>query len=193
MTMFLTMILATDREGNDLVDQVEDALQAAAGEGKSPLAYRRSENSGEGVRQHLWQGMYPGDTLKIVEDEVMGCMYAVIASEDAANAREVYDTLERAIGTLDCEQVRGVIAADVVAEHLRMPMLSLCNSKKHDEKTEKLLLDWIDHDDAEVRLAAAQVMGMLRWPKLRKSLETVRAGEKDERVRRVIDFALAQE
>lgn len=189
--MFLTMILATDREGNDLVDQVDDALQQAAGAGKEPLAYRRSEAIGEGVRQHLWQGMYPGDTLKIVEDDLMGGMYAVIASEDADNAHEVYDTLKRAIGMLDCEQVRDVIAADVVAEHLRMPMLSLCNSKKHDEKTEKLLLDWIDHDDVEVRLAAAQVMGMLGWPKLHESLEKVRAKEKDERVRRVIDFALA--
>ena len=189
--MFLTMILATDREGNDLVDQVDEALQRAAGGGKSPLAYRRSEAIGEGVRQHLWQGMYPGDTLKIIEDDAMGGMYAVIASEDADNAREVYDTLGKAIGKIDCEQVRDVIAADVVAEHLRMPMLSLCNSKKHDAKTEKLLLDWIDHDDAEVRLAAAQVMGMLGWPKLHESLEKVRPEEKDERVRRVIDFALA--
>lgn len=191
--MFLTMVLATDREGNDLVDQVDDALQQAAGAGKEPLAYRRSEAIGEGVRQHLWQGMYPGDTLKIIEDDLMGGMYAVIASEDADNARAVYDTLGQAIGKFDCEQVRDVIAADVVAEHLRMPMLSLCNSKKHDEKTEKLLLDWIDHDDAEVRLATAQVMGMLGWPRLRKRLEAVRPGEKDERVRRVIDFALAQE
>jgi hypothetical protein len=191
--MFLTMVLDTDREGNDLVDQVDEALQQAAGAGKAPLAYRRSEAIGEGVRQHLWQGMYPDDTLKIVEDDLMGGMYAVIASDDADNAREVYDTLDQAIGKFDCEQVRGVIAADVAAEHVRMPMLSLCNSKKHDEKTEKLLLDWIDHDDAEVRLAAAQVMGMLGWPTLRKSLETARAGEKDERVLRVIDFALAQE
>jgi hypothetical protein len=188
--MYLTAVLDTEDEGKKLIATVDSALQSATQSGGTAYAFTKSEKTSEHVTQHHWVAGSKGNSFTVVEDVSLGGVYVMSQARERAAAEVNIKLMKDTIGTFSCEQVRGVLTADIEEEYPRMPMLSLCDSRAHDAKTEKLLLEWIGHENVEVRLAAAQVMGMLDWPKLREALTSARKRESDADVLETIDVAL---
>jgi hypothetical protein len=188
--MFRTAILDTDDEGEKLIKAVEAVLQSAAQSGGTVYAFTRSEKTSEYVTQHHWVAGSKGTSFTVVEDAMLGGVYVMSQARDEAAAEATIRHMKESIGTFSCAQVRTVLTADIEEEYPRMPMLSLCASKAYDPETERLLLEWIRHGNRDVRLAAAQVMGMLDWPKLRDALASARKRESDADILETIDVAL---
>jgi hypothetical protein len=188
--MYRTAILDTDDEGKTLIAAVEAVLQSAARSGGTAYAFTGSEKTSDHVTQHHWVAGSKGNSFTLVEDVGLGGVYVMSQARDEAGAEANIKLMKDSIGTFSCEQVRAVLTADIEEEYPRMPMLSLCASKAHDAETERLLLELIRHANPEVRLAAAQVMGMLDWPKLREALASARKRESDADILETIDVAL---
>jgi hypothetical protein len=185
--MLYSLLLAKANHPNrDVVLGVDVALLGSRLYGE--YFHKSSKVIAQGVREHLWTGGSRDEYLKVIEDDTMNGTYAVVSTKTSRHAKKVLDWLREHFGSFTADQVRARISADIEAEHLRMPMLSLLENKKRDPKTEKVLLKWIEHPNADVRLSAAQIMGMLAWPALEKALE--KHTDDDKRVRRVIQYAL---
>ena len=174
--MSFTAVLDTDLGGALLVQAVQDAFGDA-------MMFQESADTGETVT-HRWQSADEDESLEVVEDASMNVVYAV--TTEAAVRGEIV----AAFGCLSAADIRDVIASDLAEEHVRLPMLALCNSQAFDPETERLLVETSRHPRAEVRLSAVLVMATLGWPALRAQLFAMRS-EGDPRIVRVLQRAAA--
>lgn len=190
--MHSTAVLETAATSDELVGMIDDALFELAAEGLPPFRYIESVLQSQDVDVHIWQGGRDGDQVRIVEDSIIGCVYAVIQSGDQNQINDLRTALGRKISYRSCSAVRKSIPALISSCPASIMQLSLCDSKKLDPTTEKLLNALANHSDTQVRSAAVQTMGVLGWPTLLLSLQRLRETERDVNILNVIYFALSQ-
>lgn len=179
--MSFTAVLDTELGGAPLVQAVQEVLADAA----PALAFVGSDETDEAVVHHWrWQAADEEASLDIVEDTSMNVVYAV------ASAHPLRSAIVAAFGIFSAADVRDVVATDLANEHVRLPMLALCNSGTFDPETERVLIEASRHARADVRLSATQVMATLGWPALRAQMYAMRT-EADPRIVRVLSRAAA--
>lgn len=174
--MSFTAVLDTDLGGAPLVQAVQEAFGDA-------MVFQDTADTGE-TMIHRWRAADGDDSLEVVEDASMNVVYAV-TTEAPVRAEIV-----AAFGCFSAADIREVVASDLAEEHVRLPMLALCDSQAFDPETERLLVAASQHARAEVRLSAVLVMVTLGWPALRARLFAMQS-EGDPRIVRVLQRAAA--
>ena len=174
--MSFTAVLDTELAGASLVQAVHEALGSA-------LLFEASTETEDTV-VHRWRAADDAGSLEVVEDQALNIVHAV--TSDAALRADMV----AAFGSFSAAEVRDVIASDLPTEHVRLPMLALCNSQSFDPHSERLLVEASRHPLAEVRLSAVRVMATLGWPALRAQMFAMQS-EADPRVVRVLQRAAA--
>lgn len=174
--MSYTVVLDTELGGAPLVEATQEAFGDA-------MVFEDSVED-DGKVTHRWRAAEGEDAIALVEDEALNLVYAVTTS--SAWRAEI----ATAFGCFSAAEIREVIGGDLETEHVRLPMLALCNSGTFDPETERLLIAASRHARAEVRLSATEVMTTLGWPALRAQMFAMQS-ERDPRVVRVLQRAAA--
>lgn len=190
--MHSTAVLETTATSDELVGKIDDALFELAAGGMPPFRYIESVLQSPEVDVHIWQGGYSDDQVRIVEDAIIGCVYAVFQSESSELVKNLSASLRTKIEYRTCSAIQKNIDSMILSNPDSIIQLSLCGNKDYDAVTEQLLNGLSRHKDVAVRSSAVQTMGMLGWPTLAQTLRNLREIEKDPNILNVIEYGLSQ-
>lgn len=190
--MHSTAVLETAATADELVGLVDDALFELAAAGLPPFRYVESVLQSAEVDVHIWQGGHSDDQVRIVEDQIIDCVYAVFQSDDQRLVNELRSAFRRNIEYRKCSAIQESLPKMILSHPGSIMQLSLCESKQHDPQTERLLNSLSTHQATDVRSSAVQTMGVLGWPSLLTSLQKLRETESDSNILNLINFALSQ-
>jgi hypothetical protein len=188
--MYRTAIFDFGLSDDALIEKVDRALAAAVPNGAVPMHFRFTEEPNEEETVHHWHGDDIGDQLRIVEDRPMRATYALAISADGHRIEAMLEALAAAFERRDCASVRDGLRERAAADPFLLLQLTVCDTKRFQPESEALLLDLSRSDDKDVRLAAAQSMGILGWPSLTARLAEMEPAEADPSIRQVIRYAL---
>ncbi|HYI40280.1 MAG TPA: hypothetical protein VE053_08180 [Allosphingosinicella sp.] len=188
--MYRTAIFDFGLSDDALISAVDDALAAAAEKGAAPMRYRFTEDPNAEETVHHWHGADLGDQLRIVEDRPMGAAYALAISAEEPKIDAMIEALTAAFGRRDCASVREGLRERLAENPATLMQLTVCDTLRFQPESEALLLDLSRSSDRDLRMAAAQAMGILSWPSLRARLAEMEPAEADPTIRGVIRYAL---
>jgi hypothetical protein len=168
---------------------VENALKAPdAPAVAKKMTYLHTADEGE-TTTHLWNDYVSGAEVRLVEDDHLECVYAVVTAEDGDDAAKVRDQLRGKFETITCDAVRKALKADMAKSTNLFVQLTLCGDDAS-PASEDLILDGLAHTEPTVRRAATTAAALLRTPRLIDEVDRLVDDEPDEAAARLMIGAL---
>ncbi|MBN1400487.1 MAG: hypothetical protein JXA74_06600 [Anaerolineae bacterium] len=152
--------------------------------------YAYSEESGPGVLVHVWLCSRPGNEIEVTDDLTLDTRYMTIEMQSEEVADAVEADLAQTLDFLSAAELKAQVRNNT-ADPASLIRLGL-GSNDFDADAAELIREGLQSLDPAMRRAGAKAASLAGWSQLIPFLEACKESSDDERLTRLLTYALAR-